>query len=466
MNFENYQSPFSWRYGSPEMRALFSEINKRKTWRKVWVALAIAQNKLGLITKNELEAIVKNQENIDIEKAHEIEKEIKHDLMAELKTFAAQSGKAGGKIHLGATSQDIEDNADIINFLKALNLVETKLKQLLLVFAQKIEKNKDLVCMGYTHLQPAEPTTLGYRFAAYAQDLLLDFRFLSYVKTQIKGKGIKGAVGTSASYHSLLKEKAHNLEDLALSYLKINSFDITTQVYPRKIDYLILTVLSSIAQSLYKFAFDLRILQSPGFGELQEPFGAKQVGSSAMPFKRNPINAEKICSLSRIICAHNKVAWENAANSLLERTLDDSASRRIILPESFLAADEIISQAKFIVENLAVNQKNIQNNLEKYGPFSGCENLMMQAVKNGADRQIIHEAIRKASLAAWDKIALEQANPLVKLLKNDKIITKFVKSDQIAQLINPAKYIGLAPKRCALFVEKLRLSVKEYKTIS
>ena len=459
VNFDTYQSPFSWRYGSDEMRSLFSEINKRKTWRKVWVALAKVQNKLGLITKSELAAIIKNQKNVDIKKAHEIEKEIKHDLMSELKTFAAQSGKAGGKIHLGATSQDIEDNADVMNFLRAIDLIETKLKQLLLAFAQKIENNKDLVCMGYTHLQPAEPTTLGYRYAAYAQDLLLDLRFLAYVKTQIKGKGVKGAVGTSASYFSLLGQKANYMEEAVLKELQIEAFDVTTQVYPRKIDYLVLSALASIAQSLYKFAFDLRIMQSPGFGELQEPFGPKQVGSSAMPFKRNLQISEKICSLARYISAQTKIAWDNAANSLLERTLDDSATRRIILPESFLATDEIISQAKNIVENLVVNKENIKRNLEKFGPFAGVENLMMKAVKNGADRQVIHEAIRKASMAAWDKIALEQANPLVKLLKSDKIITKFVKPDQIAQLINPAKHIGFAPKRCILFLKELNREV-------
>ena len=292
LDFKTYQSPFSWRYGSDEMREIFSEINKRKTWRKVWVALASAQSKLGLVTKEELADLVKYQDKVDIKKAHEIETEIKHDLMAEIKTYASQAKMGGGKIHLGATSQDIEDNADVINFQKAIAIVEKELKDLIKEFADKINENKNLVCMGYTHLQSAEPTSLGYRFCVYAQDLLLDLKLLTFVKMLIKGKGAKGAVGTSASYFALLGQKAKNMEDDVMRLLQIDAFDVTGQVYPRKIDYLILTALSSIAQSLYKFAFDVRIMQSSGFGEWMEPFALNQVGSSAMPFKRNPQTSE------------------------------------------------------------------------------------------------------------------------------------------------------------------------------
>lgn len=461
LNFETYQSPFSWRYGSDEMRQIFSEINKRKTWRKVWVALARAQSKFGLVTKQELADLIKNQNNIDIKKAHEIEAKIKHDLMAEIKTYAAQAKIGGGKIHLGATSQDIEDNANVINLQKAIDIIESGLKNLLGEFAKKIKENKDLVCMAYTHLQPAEPTTLGYRFALYAQDLLLDLKLLSYVKSQIKGKGIKGAVGTSASYFSLLGQKAKNMERIVLGDLQIEAFNVTGQVYPRKIDYLILTVLSAIAQSLYKFAFDVRIMQSPGFGEWMEPFSASQVGSSAMPFKRNPQTSEKICSLARFINAQTKVTWDNAANSLLERTLDDSAARRIILPEAFLATDEIISQSKNIVKNLVINEQNIKRNLEKFGPFAGCENLMMKAVKNGADRQEIHEKIRKIAMEAWQVIDKTGINPLVNFLKNDKMITKFITSQTIIQLIDPSVHIGLAPKNCTIFLRELKKELSQ-----
>lgn len=455
LDFSTYQSPFSWRYGSDEMRAIFSEVNKRKTWRKVWVALARAQSKFSLVTKLELADLIKNQNNIDIKKAHGIEAEIKHDLMAEIKTYAAQSKIGGGKIHLGATSADIEDNADVINFQKALEIVEKKLKDLLSEFSKKIKENKNLICMAYTHLQPAQPTTLGYRFSIYAQDLLLDLKLLSYIKSQLKGKGIKGAVGTSASYFSLLGQKAKNMEDDVMRQLQIEAFDVTGQVYPRKIDYLILTVLSSIAQSLHKFAFDVRIMQSPGFGEWMEPFSLNQVGSSAMPFKRNPQTSERICSIARFVNSATSVAWENAANSLLERTLDDSAARRIIIPQAFLAADEILLHAILIIKDLKINEKNIKRNLDTYGPFALTESLMMEAVKNGANRQEIHEVIRQASMTAWDRVASGQPNPLVELLKKDKIITKFVDPDQIAQLINPAQHTGFAQKRCTVFLKEL-----------
>lgn len=456
LDFTTYQSPFSWRYGSDEMRVIFSEVNKRRTWRKVWVALARAQSKLGLVTKKELADLVSHQDEIDIKKAHQIELEIKHDLMAEIKTYAFQAKIGGGKIHLGATSQDIEDNADIINFQKALAIVETRLKDLIYEFSKRIDENKNLICMGYTHLQPAEPTTLGYRFCVYAQDLLLDLKYLAFLKRQIKGKGMKGAVGTSASYFSLFGQGARDMEEAVLADLQIEAFEIAGQVYPRKIDFLIITFLSAIAQSLYKFAFDVRIMQSPGFSEWMEPFSQNQVGSSAMPFKRNPQTSERICSISRFISSLGNVAWENAANSLLERTLDDSAARRIIIPQAFLAVDEILMHSIMIVTGLKINKVNIQRNLNLYGPFAGCESLMMQAVRNGADRQEIHEVIRRISIAAWDHINKTGDNPLVNLLKNDKIITKFIDPRAIDGLINPSVHIGLAPKKCEILLKQIK----------
>ncbi len=456
LDFTTYQSPFSWRYGSDQMRKIFSEVNKRKTWRTVWVALARAQSKLGLVSKEELADLVKHQDKVDIKKAHEIEAEIKHDLVAEIRTYASQAKVGGGKIHLGATSQDIEDNADIVNFQKAIAIVEKELKDLLKQFSKKIGENKNLICMGYTHLQSAEPTTLGYRFCVYAQDLLTDLELLTFVKTLVKSKGVKGAVGTSASYFALLGQKAKSMEDDVMRLLQIEAFPITGQVYPRKIDYLILTTLSSIAQSLYKFAFDVRIMQSPGFGEWMEPFALNQVGSSAMPFKRNPQTSERICSISRFLNSLTDVAWENAANSLLERTLDDSAARRIIIPQAFLAADEILLHAILVIKDLKINKVNIQRNLEKYGRFAGTEVLMMEAVKRGANRQKIHEAIREISQKAWEQINKGLANPLSNMLKKDKTITVFIKTNEIDTLINPAKHTGLAKDRCQKFLKELK----------
>lgn len=458
LNFNTYQSPFSWRYGSDEMREIFSEVNKRKTWRKVWVALARAQQKAGLLEKKELEVIEKNAQKIDIARAQQIEKEIYHDLMAEIKVFAEQSGKAGGKIHLGATSMDIEDNADIIRIEKALEIIATRLKKLLKSFALLIRKYKNTVCMGYTHLQPAEPTTLGLRFSVYAQDLLFDLRLLRYFKNNLVAKGMKGAVGTSASYVKLLKNKnldAKTLSKLVMDELSLKESTITTQTYPRKIDLHLTNVLSSIAQSLNKFAFDLRIMQSPNFGEWAEARGEKRVGSSAMPFKRNPDRAEKVCSLAKYVSSLVAIAWANAAESLLERTLDDSANRRIFIPEAFLATDEILETTDDLVTNLTVAEENIKKNLEKYGPFAGTESLMMQAVENGADRQQIHERIRQIAMEAWSQIDKSGTNPLVNLLEKDKIITRFVDRETIPQLIDPTAHIGLAPELCANFLREL-----------
>lgn len=462
-DFSSYQSPFSWRYGSDKMRQIFSEVNKRKTWRKVWVALAKAQLKAGLLTKQEYESISKNVNNIDIERAREIEKEIYHDLMAEIRTFAESSGHAGGKIHLGATSTDIEDNAQIINIRQALDIIEKEIVELLKSFSIQIKKYQNLVCMGYTHLQPAEPTTLGYRLSTYAQDLLNDLKLLRFFRQNLKTKGMKGAVGTSASYKKLLEGKnidAFEMSHLIMKELGLVETTVNSQTYTRKTDLHLTFVLSSIAQSLHKFAFDLRIMQSPNFGEWSEPRGEKRVGSSAMPFKRNPDKAEKICSLARFVSALTAIAWNNAADTLLERTLDDSANRRIFIPESFLATDEILKVTTELVKGLVIYENDIKRNLGKYGPFAATESLMMEAVKFGANRQEIHEVIRKIAMESWDRIDIGETNPLVESLKNDKIITKYISRDKISPLLDPAGHTGLAPKRCLMFLKELQIELK------
>lgn len=463
INFNTYQSPFSWRYASDEMRQIFSEMTKRKTWRKVWVALARAQHKAGLITKEELKDIENQAENIDIAKALEIEKEIYHDLMSEIRVFADQAKIGGGKIHLGATSTDIDDNAELLRINLALDIVENKLKTILKSFALQIEKHKKLVCMGYTHLQPAEPTTVGYRFAIYAQDLLNDLRLFYYFRKNLKAKGIKGAVGTSASYERLLKGKkldAFGLSREVMSELGLVETTVNYQTYQRKIDFHLTLILASIAQSLHKFCFDLRLMQSPNFGEWSEPRSAKRVGSSAMPFKRNPDKAEKVCSLARYISTLPNVAWNNAANTLLERTLDDSANRRVIIPEVFLATDEILTVTNQLVENIVIFEENVKANLEKYGPFAGTENLMMEAVKRGANRQEMHEKIREIAMDAWNKINRGQPNSLAELLKQDKMITKFVAKAEIDKILDPAQHTGIAQKRCDLFLKELHKEIK------
>jgi adenylosuccinate lyase len=458
-DYSTYLSPFTWRYGSTQMREIWSEINKRRLWRKIWVELARAQNKIGLVSKKELQDIVKHQEDIDIDRAQEIEKEIYHDVMAEIKTFSEQCKIGGGKIHLGATSTDIIDNADIIQIKQALDLIKNKLRISLDNFAIQIKKHQNTVCMGYTHLQPAEPTTLGYRLSLYAQDLLWDFEFIEKIQVFIKGKGIKGAVGTSASYQKLLDDKnlsSFEFEKNIMESLNLNSVDVSGQTYPRKIDWLVMVSLSSIAQSLHKFNFDLRLMQSPNFGEWSEPRSAKRVGSSAMPFKKNPDKAEKVCSLCRYTSSLLNVAWSNPALTLLERTLDDSANRRLFLPDGFLAIDECLNTTNSLVKGLVTLDDVIETNLQKYGIFSCTESLMMELVKRGANRQEIHEMIRGYSMLAWQEVSRGEKNNLINNLSNDKRVLKYIQKESVKDFFNPKDHIGIAKERTRKFLKKLK----------
>jgi adenylosuccinate lyase len=300
--------------------------------------------------------------------------------------------------------------------------------------------------MAFTHLQPAEPTTVGYRLAQYGQDFLVDVEELRRVRDDIRGKGLKGAVGTSASYRELLGP-GNDLEDQVLGDLGLEAWAVTTQTYPRKQDWLVLNALAGLAGSLHKFALDLRVLQSPPIGEWAEPFGRQQVGSSAMPFKRNPINAEKIGSLARVLAQLPRVAWDNAASSMLERTLDDSANRRLILPEAFLCADELLATAFRIVEGLQVGESAVQRNLAAYGVFAATERLLMAAVAAGANRQEMHEVIRVHSLVAWMELATGRANPLAERLAADERIGRYLTAEAIRGLLDAADYVGDAPER-------------------
>ncbi len=453
----DYQSVFSWRYGSGSMRQIFSEKNKYRLWRKVWVALAKAQHKKGLVSKEELEDLEKNQDNIDIKRIWEIEKDTCHDVVAAIKEFAEKAKIGGGKIHLGATSMDINDNADTIRITQALDLIEKELKTLLKNLGDKIKKYADFPAMGYTHLQPAEPTTLGYRFAFYAQDLLTDLEFLKFIKNNLKAKGVKGAVGTSASYVKLAgHEGANEMEKSVMDELGLTAFEVTNQTAPRKTEFLVASALSSIVQSLYKFAFDLRIMQSPGFGEWQEPFGEKQVGSSAMPFKRNPIKSEQICSLARLVVSLSRVTWDNAAHMLLERTLDDSANRRVVIPEIFLATDEILNSASSIVEGMIINEIVTKKNAEFFWLYSVTEVIIIEAVKKGADRQKIHEVLREITMKAWQDMHEGKQNPMIDLLESNSEITKYLSSAEIDKMMNVSSHVGNAPQKCREVLEKIK----------
>ena len=459
MDETSYASPFSWRYGRAELRELFSERERRRLWRAVWVALAESQARSGLVSAAELADIRAHRNDIDIEAAHAIEREIGHDLMAEIRVFAGQAKIGGGKIHLGATSMDIEDTVETYRMRRALAMLGTSLHELLESFGARIDEHADRVCMAYTHLQPAEPTTIGYRLAGYAQDLLIDDGQLRVAFDALTAKGIRGAVGTSASYERLLKgtgRRAKDQEADVLAPFDLVARDVSTQTYPRKLDYLLLSSLAGLGASLSKFALDLRVLSSPGFGEMFEPFGTKQVGSSAMPFKRNPVMAERIDSLARLLVGYADTAWQNAATNMLERTLDDSANRRTVLPEAFLCADELLSLARKIVGGLRLDERRITANLRTYGPFAGSEAVMMEAVKAGADRQVLHESIRDAAMVAYDRLAAGGDNPLATLLADNDDLTKFLDPAEIRSLLDPTDHIGDAPERARALALRIK----------
>ena len=461
---ETYLSPVTWRYGSDEMRRIWSEAEKRRLLRRVWVALADAQHGAGLVTAEQVADLRAHQDDIDIARATEIEAEIKHDLMAEIKTYAEQCAVGGSIIHLGATSMDVLDNVDALRLRNSLDLIIAALEETLTALATRIDAEANTSTMAFTHIQPAEPTTIGYRLAQYGQDLLMDLHELRHVRANVRGKGLKGAVGTSAGYDQLLQGTNWTTADLeahAMKALGITAFPVATQTYPRKQDWLILNALAGLCGSLHKFAFDLRLLQSPPIGEWSEPFGEKQVGSSAMPFKRNPIAAENINSLTRWVAAMPRVAWDNAALSLLERTLDDSANRRFALPEAFLVTDEVLGRAQKLINGLRIWSGPVERNLRDYGVFAATERVLMAAVKAGGDRQELHEIIREHSLAAWSAIQAGVPNPLAGLLEADTRITGLVAASEVSTLLDASDHVGDAALRARSFANEIRESMKK-----
>lgn len=456
-DFETYLSPFTWRYGTPAMRRLWSEAQKRLLWRQIWVALAEVQAEYGLVTPEQVADLRAHMTEINLPRALEIEAEIQHDLMAEVRLFASQCPIGGKIIHLGATSMDIEDNADALRLRAALDLVLEALASLLNSLSRLIEHWADTPLIAFTHLQPAEPSTLGYRLALYGQDLLHDYQALHRLRSKIRGKGFKGAVGTGAAYADLIgAERLDEFEQKLSKKLDLPFFPVASQVYPRRQDYEVLSALAGLGASLYKLAFDVRILQSPPIGEVSEPFEEKQVGSSAMPFKRNPIRAEKMNSLARYLASLPRLAWDNAAHSLLERTLDDSANRRILLPEAFLAADELLRTASSILGRLQVDQAALQRNLKRYAPFAATEAVLMALVRQGADRQEMHERLRRLSMQAWEAIRRGEENPLVELICQEVEITEYLPEAEIRRLMEGPARVGNAPQRARALAQQIR----------
>ena len=463
-NHSTYISPLTWRYGSEEMKHIFSEEHKRKLLRRVWIALARAESKAGLVTDEQVKELEAHKDDINIERATEIENTIHHDLMAEIKTYAEQCPKAGGIIHLGATSMDALDNADAVRFKEAMNLTIQRLDDLISVLADKAEEYKNVPTMAFTHIQPAEITTIGYRLSQTLQDLADDRKNAKEVLSSIKGKGMKGAVGTAASYTVLLSGtgiSAEELEKMVMDELGIEAFSAATQTYTRKQDLKIIAVLSSIAVTLHRFSLDLRILQSPPIGEFSEPFGKKQVGSSAMPFKRNPINSEKICSLSRMVESQYQAAWMNASSSILERTLDDSANRRIFIPEAFIAMDEMLLTELKVVKGMNIHSTATERLMSDYGIFAATERLLMELGRKGADRQEMHEVIREESLAAWQSVQEGKGNPLKNNLMKDERIREYLSESEIASLLDAHDYTGDAALRTEMVIKEARECLRQ-----
>lgn len=461
--FELYASPFSTRYGSDDMRRMWSEENRRLLMRRVWVALATAQYSASLLSAEQLADIANHAEDLDIERALAVEAETKHDVVAELRVFACQCPIGGDFIHWGATSADIVDNVDVLQQRAALGRIIAQLRVLLLALAERIDQTSHVVAMAHTHLQPAEPTTLGYRLALYAQDLLDDQVQLRAFHKQLRGKGFKGTVGTQAAFDDLLRffepntgVRADRLEAVAMAYLGLPAFDIAGQTYPRRQDLCLASLLSGLAASLHKFALDFRILQSPSFGEWNEVRDEGYVGSSAMPHKRNPIDAENICSLARLVAAQVAVAWGNASQSMLERTLDDSANRRVFLPEMFLACEEMLRRATRLVGRIHFDVDRIDRNVDMYGPFASAQRVMLVIVGQGGQRQEVHEYLSYLATVAWQAVQVGQPNPLCDMLRDDAFVGEYLLPEALDDLLDFRQYVGTAASRAEALAAKIR----------
>lgn len=401
----NYESPFSNRYGSAIMREIFSPDMKFRTWRELWTVLARAEKELGIqITDKQISELELNTCNINYDVAEEIEKETHHDVMAHIRAYGQQCPNAAGIIHLGATSCYITDNADIIIMSEAMQVIECKLRRIIDKLKLYAEDCRDIPTLAYTHYQPAQPTTIGKRMCMWIQDFESDLEDLKYVSRSIKMLGCKGATGTQASFLKLFDgdyEKVEKLDKIICDMYGMESFQISGQTYPRKLDMRVYNVLTGIAVSASKMANDIRLLQHDG--EIHEPFGSGQVGSSAMAYKKNPLNCEKIVGLSRRVITDSINPALTASVQWLERTLDDSANRRLVISEGFLSVDEILDTCDKVIGGMTVDLKNTDKNLERQLPFIATENIMMMLVERGMSRQVVHEEIRKLSIQARDE---------------------------------------------------------------
>ena len=454
---DKYESPLSSRYASDYMLGLFSSDTRYQTWRRLWVSLAKAEMALGLpITQAQVDELSAHITDIDYETVKRREKEVRHDVMAHVYAYGQAAPSAAGIIHLGATSCYVTDNADLIIYRDALRYLRAELLGVLANLAQFAEKYKALPTLGYTHYQPAQLVTVGKRATLWMQNFLSDLKEIDFAIENIKFLGCRGTTGTEASFVELFEGDSAKIDEMnrmiASDFGFDECFDVCGQTYPRKVDSRILNALSSVAQSCYNMANDIRLLQHDR--QLEEPFEKNQIGSSAMAYKRNPMRSERICSLSRYLMADALNAPMTASTQWLERTLDDSANRRISIPEGFLCADAILRLAQNITDGLCVNEKIVEKTVREYLPFIATENLMMEAVKRGGDRQEIHEIIRKNSMEATAKMKNGEACDLTARLAADPAFG--MTEAEIDALLEPEKYIGRCPEQVTAFVEKIK----------
>lgn len=455
MNQEIYQNPLTTRYAGEEMSRNWSAQKKHSTWRRLWLALARAEKELGIDIKDEqLQEMAAHLDDIDFAEASRKEKELRHDVMSHVHTFGLCCPKAMPIIHLGATSCFVTDNTELVQLRDAMEIIRRKLLGIIAKFAEFAELHKDLPVLGFTHYQPAQLTTLGKRFSLYLQDFLFDFKRLDKEFQELPFRSVKGTTGTQASFLALFNgddEKVKKLEKMIADEMGFDKvIGVSGQTYTRKIDYYALSILSGIAQSAYKFAGDIRLLAN--LKEIEEPFGKKQIGSSAMAYKRNPMRSERVCSLARFVMSLTSNPAQTHASQWFERTLDDSANRRIAIPEAFLGVDAILSLVSNIMNGIIIWPKMIASRINAELPFMATENILMAAVKAGGDRQELHEAIREHSMAAAKKVKGEGlANDLLERLKNDPLFAKI--ADKMDDIVNPIDFIGRAPVQVSEFIK-------------
>ena len=465
MSKDYYSNPLVGRYAGEQMSKLFSMQKRLETWRALWIALADEERKLGLpITKKQVEELEKYATDINFDVAEKYEREVRHDVMAHVKAYGDQAKSAAGIIHLGATSCYVTDNADLIIYRDALKIISDHLVDVMKALAAFCDKYKKMPTLGFTHLQPAQLTTVGKRATLWLQDLQLDFENVQFAINKLRFRGIKGTTGTQASFMELFKGDQKKIKKLDQALAKrfgfSASYPVGGQTYPRKVDADVLHPLITLALSACKMTNDIRYLQS--INEIEEPFGKKQIGSSAMAYKRNPMRCERTASLSRLILSLATSPQLIASTQFLERTLDDSANRRISIPEAFLAADAVLAILKNVCSGLVVYPKVIAKRVNDNLPFMATEAIIMEAVARGKSRQDVHEAIRVNSMETVKQVRSGGTNDLIKRLGNDPAIG--ISEKEIAAILDPARFVGRAPDQVSDYLkEEIRPLLRRYR---